>query len=138
MHHTWLANCLVPNCHFFCNATHSRNVLQLHYVHGRLVGRADGCRTELPSPDRRYPRDASLGEWSHALQRDQDVSCSFSLLFSTADQIRFPPVASVDTADGSTGAKDHAQNHHPEQPDEGAGAEGAILEIAASERAGYR
>lgn len=63
---------------FFCNATHSRNVLQLHYVHGRLVGRADGCRTELPSPDRRYPRDASLGEWSRALQRDQDVSCSSS------------------------------------------------------------
>lgn len=59
-------------------------------------------------------------------------------LHTVPDQGRVPAVVAVDSADESTGQEDHPQDHHAEQSNEGARAEGALLEITACQRARHR
>lgn len=47
-------------------------------------------------------------------------------------------MAALDTRYEPTGQEDHAQDDTDEQPDEGAGAQGALVEELAGERAGHR
>ena len=52
----------------------------------------------------------------------------------TAGTDRLPSVASVDLADESAGQEDNAQDDRHEQPNEGAGAEGALLALLTGQR----
>lgn len=54
------------------------------------------------------------------------------------DQDCVPGMAAVDAGHESTRQEDHEENDYDEQPDEGAGAEGAVLEESPSERTGHR
>lgn len=64
--------------------------------------------------------------------------CLFPLHALHTDQVRVPAVVAVDPADEQAGQEDHPEDDYAEQSNEGAGAQGALLQIAAGQRARYR
>lgn len=69
-----------------------------------------------------------------ALQLAHQLIINSSPPVPRPDQVRVPSVAAVDPADEPAGEEDHPEDDYAEQSNEGARAEGALVQVTARQR----